>query len=79
MSPKTPASSKILLQTKVRLGTQIRENSCSILLFFCNRLIDPIHRTMSASNDGAELILRKENAIDLAQFELHFHLGIKTD
>ena len=57
-SPKTPASSNILLHTRVRLGTQITENSCSILLFFCNRLICSVQQEMSASNDGARPIAR---------------------
>lgn len=51
-SPSTPASSKILLHTNVRLGTQITENSCSMLPFFCNRLICSDSKRLSASNDS---------------------------
>lgn len=77
MSPNTPASSSILLQTRVRLGTQMTETSCSILLICWSLLICPGTEGMSARNDGAEPMVRKENAIDHA--ESISHLGIKTD
>ena len=77
MSPKTPPSSSMLLQTRVRLGTQMTEISCSMLLVCWSFLICPGTEGMSARNDGAKPMVRKENAIDHA--ESVGHLGIKTD
>ncbi len=53
------------------------ETSCSILLTCWSFLICPVTAEMSARNDGAEPMVRKENAIDHA--ESIGHLGIKTD
>lgn len=53
------------------------ETSCSILLTCWSFLICPATEGMSARNDGAEPMVRKENAIDHA--ESIGHLGIKTD
>lgn len=52
-SPMIPASSRILLLTNVRLGTQNMENSCSTLPFCCRRLICSIDK-MSAHSDGIQ-------------------------
>jgi hypothetical protein len=52
-SPSTPSSSRILLDTKVRLGTQNIDISCSTDPFFCIFLICPVSKDkqlVSASN-----------------------------